>query len=313
MKNFKKLSVMLFALAMGSLLTISCKKDKDITPTGPKLGNIVEVASENPDFSILVEAVKRANLVDVLSSSGPYTVFAPTNAAFESLLADLGLSSLDDISASQLKSILLYHVISKKVPSGSVVTGYVSTNADGPDSTKLSLYINKSGSDIKLDNRANVIKKDIEASNGVIHVIDKVLMPSKLLQMAMNNPSFSIFVSAVKHAELDGTLDFPGPLTVFAPTNAAFESLLTLLEKDSITQVQKSTVKKIILEHIVATGNITSKKLINGKLSTLGGIDIIVSGVGTTPMLNGNINVTSVDIQGANGVFHRIDKVIFNL
>ncbi|HUH75172.1 MAG TPA: fasciclin domain-containing protein [Chitinophagales bacterium] len=312
MKNFKKLSVMLFALAMGSLLTISCKKDKDITPTGPKLGNIVEVASENPDFSILVEAVKRANLVDVLSSSGPYTVFAPTNAAFESLLADLGLSSLDDISVSQLKSILLYHVISKKVPSGSVVTGYVSTNADGPDSTKLSLYINKSSSDIKLDNTAKITKKDIEASNGVIHGIDKVLIiPSNILQLAERNPSFSLFVAAVKYADLSGTLDLNGPFTVFAPSNAAFEALLTSVGNDSITQFPQATIKKILSDHIVFE-NITSKKLMNGNLKTLGGNDIIVSGVGTTPKLNSTINISSVDIQGTNGVLHIIDKVIFN-
>lgn len=311
MKNFKKLSVLLFALAMGSLLTVSCKKDNDNTPLDPTLGNIVAVASENPELSILVDAIKRANLVDVLSSSGSYTVFAPSNAAFESLLGELGVSKLEDIPVETLKSVLLYHVISKKVASSAVVTGYVSTNSDGPDSTKLSLYINKSGSDVKLDNRANVTAVDIQASNGVIHVIDKVLMPSKLLQMAMNNPSFSIFVSAVMYVNLEATLNLSGPFTVFAPTNAAFEALLASVGNDSITQFPEATITKILSDHIVFE-NITSKKLLNGNLKTLGGNDIIVSGVGTAPKLNGNINISAVDIQGTNGVFHRIDKVIFN-
>lgn len=300
---------MLFALAMGSLLTISCDKD-DETPMNPKLGNIVEVASGNPDFSILVAAVKRAGLVDVLSSAGPFTVFAPTNAAFESLLKELGASKLEDIPVETLKSVLLYHVISAKVPSSAVATGYVSTNSSGPSDSKVSLFIQKTGSAVKIDNRANVVAVDVAASNGVIHVIDKVLMPNKIVAMAINDPSFSTLVAAVVYADLVTALNGDGPYTVFAPTNQAFADLLASAGATKLEDLAPETVAAVLLDHVVS-GNVRSTALANGNVPTLGGDDIVVSGVGFTPKLNGDINITEADIQGTNGVFHRIDKVIF--
>ena len=300
---------MLFALAMGSLLTISCDKD-DETPMNPKLGNIVEVASGNPDFSILVAAVKRAGLVDVLSSVGPFTVFAPTNAAFESLLKELGAAKLEDIPVETLKSVLLYHVISAKVPSSAVATGYVSTNSSGPSDSKVSLFIQKTGSAVKIDNRANVVAVDVAASNGVIHVIDKVLMPNKIVAMAINDPSFSTLVAAVVYADLVTALNGDGPYTVFAPTNQAFADLLAAAGATKLEDLAPETVAAVLLDHVVS-GNVRSTALANGNVPTLGGNDIVVSGVGSTPKLNGDINITEADIQGANGVFHRIDKVIF--
>lgn len=169
MKSFKSF-LSIFAIAfLGSVLTISC--DKEDEEEQPKLGNIVEVASANPDFSILVQAVVKAGYADLLSGTGPFTVFAPTNDAFVSLLGELGFSSLDDIPVPLLQQVLLYHVISGEVPSSAVATGYVPTNADGPNGSKVSLYINRSGSSIKIDNRANVVIADVDASNGVIHAI----------------------------------------------------------------------------------------------------------------------------------------------
>lgn len=310
MKNFKKLSVMLFALAMGSLLTISCNKD-DETPMNPKLGNIVEVASGNPDFSILVAAVKRADLVDVLSSAGPFTVFAPTNEAFESLLTELGVEKLEDIPVETLRSVLLYHVVSGKIPASAVETGYVPSNASVTSGSNVSLYLVKTGSAVKIDNRANVTAVDIATSNGMIHVIDKVLLPNKLVQMAINDPSFSSLVSAVVYADLVGALNDDGPFTVFAPTNDAFATLLETAGVANITDLPKEAVAAVLLDHVVL-GNVNAKDLADGNVPTLGGHDIAVSGVGSTPKLNGDINITAVDIQGTNGVFHRIDKVISN-
>lgn len=308
MKNFKNLSVMLFALAMGSLITISCKKDKDPIDTEPKLGNIVDIASAESDFSTLVAAVKRADLVSVLSS-GNYTVFAPTNAAFESLLSELGFSKLEDIPVETLKSVLLYHLLSGKVASSAIVSGYVTTNSNGPATTKLSLYVEKTGSAVKLDNRANVTKVDIQASNGVIHVIDKVLMPGKIVQAAMNNPNFSTLASALVYSDLVTTLN-NAAFTVFAPNNSAFKSLLTIFAKDSITSLPKESVVGILLDHVIS-GNITSKELMNGNVVPLGGDTIVISGAGKARKLNNEINITTLDIQAVNGVLHEIDKVIF--
>ena len=123
----------------------------------------------NPDFSTLVEAVKKANLVDALSSDGPFTVFAPTNEAFDKLFKKLGVSGIKDLSAEQLTPILTYHVVSGEVMSSDLKSSSVTT---------------LNGEKIKVDlsngvhiNDSKVIKADIKGKNGVIHVIDKVLIP----------------------------------------------------------------------------------------------------------------------------------------
>jgi uncharacterized surface protein with fasciclin (FAS1) repeats len=130
---------------------------------------VVEIAVNNPDFSILVEAVSKAGLAGTLGSEGPFTVFAPTNDAFTSLFAQLGISGVKDLTAEQLTPILTYHVVSGKVMSTGLTNTSVAT---------------LNGQDIKIDlssgvkiNESKVIAADIEGSNGVIHVIDQVLLP----------------------------------------------------------------------------------------------------------------------------------------
>ena len=131
---------------------------------------VVEIAVANPDFSILVDAVKKAGLVDALSADGPFTVFAPTNAAFESLFSQLGVDGVKDLSAEQLTPILTYHVVSGKVMSTDLSNTKVGTLNEG-NKIKVDL------SDGVKINESNVVAADIEGKNGVIHVIDKVLIP----------------------------------------------------------------------------------------------------------------------------------------
>ena len=134
---------------------------------------VVEIASSDAQFSILVDAVVKAKLVDALNAAGPYTVFAPTNTAFNNLFASLGVNGIDDLTAEQLTPILLYHVVSGEVMAADVKTGKVPTlNKDA----ELDVKVSKKG--VKIDNKSNVIVTDIEATNGVIHVIDAVLIPS---------------------------------------------------------------------------------------------------------------------------------------
>ena len=131
---------------------------------------VVEIAVANPDFSILVDAVKKAGLVDALSADGPFTVFAPTNAAFESLFSQLGVDGVKDLSAEQLTPILTYHVVSGKVMSTDLSSTKVGTLNEG-NKIKVDL------SDGVKINDSNVVAADIEGKNGVVHVIDKVLIP----------------------------------------------------------------------------------------------------------------------------------------
>jgi transforming growth factor-beta-induced protein len=133
----------------------------------------VLVPSSDERFTILVDAVVKADLVSALSAEGPYTVFAPTNDAFEALFAALGVSGIDDLTKDQLTPILLYHVVSGKVMAADVSTGMVPTLND-----KASLDVKVSKKGVKIDKNANVIITDIEGSNGVVHVIDAVLIPS---------------------------------------------------------------------------------------------------------------------------------------
>ena len=172
MKTTKKLFRNLFILLMISgFSTMAIAADEKSAETKPPK-NVVEIAIDDARFSILVDAVSKAGLVDALSAEGPYTVFAPTNDAFEMLFKDLGVNGVEDLTAEQLKPILLYHVVSGKVMAKDVKSGKVATlNEDAW------MKIDASKSGVMIDGSSKVIIADVEGTNGVIHVIDKVLVP----------------------------------------------------------------------------------------------------------------------------------------
>jgi len=132
---------------------------------------VVEIAASDARFSTLVQAVVKADLADALSADGPFTVFAPTNTAFNTLFESLGIDGIEDLSKDDLTPILLYHVVNGKVMSSDVSNGKVPTLNDNSD-------LNVNVNDGVMVNSSNVIITDIEGSNGVIHVIDAVLVPS---------------------------------------------------------------------------------------------------------------------------------------
>lgn len=166
MKTVKQIfSIALVAVMIVGLSLNSDAKGSDDTSSS----TVVEIAVSNPDFSILVEAVTKADLAGALSAEGPFTVFAPTNDAFNALFADLGVKGVKDLTAEQLTPILTYHVVSGNVMSSDLSNTSVET---------------LNGKKIKVDlsdgvkiNESNVIAADIKGKNGVIHVIDKVLIP----------------------------------------------------------------------------------------------------------------------------------------
>jgi transforming growth factor-beta-induced protein len=172
MKSFKTFNTAKIIMASALLLTISLATVMANSPA-KATKSIVEIAVSNPDFSILVEALSKAELVDALSGDGPFTVFAPTNEAFENLFKEIGVSSVNDLTKDQLTPILLYHVVSGKVMASSVTSGSVETlNQDA------SLSVKKSRKGVVINKNSTVVATDIEASNGVIHVIDVILMPT---------------------------------------------------------------------------------------------------------------------------------------
>jgi transforming growth factor-beta-induced protein len=161
---------------------------------------------------------------------------------------------------------------------------------------------------VSLNGNTSVTTADIEAYNGVIHVIDKVLLPPTVVDIAINNSNFSTLVDAVVKAELDGTLSGEGPFTIFAPTNEAFEALFTELNISGISDLTKEDLTPILQYHVVS-GNVRSGDLSSGNVETLNG-DIQVNVGDEDVTINKDATVTAVDIQGTNGVVHVIDKVL---
>jgi transforming growth factor-beta-induced protein len=310
-KNYLKVMKTKFNLIsilflLGMLIFTSCENEDE---TMPDMGmkNVVEVAAEAGQFNILIEAAQKAGLADILSTAQGITVFAPTDDAFAALLSDLGVSSLDDIDAATLGSILTYHVVGQVAYSNSLSSGAVpSLNTNSPDGQPLSLLVSV-GEGVMINN-ASVTSADIMASNGVIHVIDKVLLPPSVVDIATFSGDFSSLVSAVVKANLVETLSGEGPFTVFAPTNDAFAELFAALGISSLDEVTIEDLTAILTYHVVGD-NVLSSELSSGPVGSLSGETFEVN-IGGDVTLNGTIKVIVTDIQGTNGVVHVINKVL---
>ncbi|HOZ13384.1 MAG TPA: fasciclin domain-containing protein [Tenuifilaceae bacterium] len=303
MKTRKTLFTIIAVLGIVSTFALtSCESDDDAMEK-PK--NIVEVAVSNSDFSTLVAALQKAEIVTALQADGPFTVFAPTNAAFNQLFTDLGVDGIDDLTKEQLTPILLYHVIGAKVKSTDLTNGYVTTLSTGTGNKNVSLKVD--ATNLELNGGVGITSADINATNGVIHVVDKVLLPPTVVDIALDNDNFSILVSALAKAELVETLKGDGPFTVFAPTNDAFNALFEALDVTGIADLTKEALTPILLDHVVS-GNVRSTDLTTGTVNTLN--NSISIDVSSGVKINGDINVVLADVQGTNGVVHVIDKVI---
>lgn len=301
----KTLLVVLSMLTLSMTFTACNDDDDDMMPEPEK--TIVDVAAEAGQFSVLIQAAQKAGLANFLSTENDITVFAPTDAAFSALLSDLGLSSLDDIDATTLANILTYHVVDGVAYSNSLSSGAISSvNTNSPDQSALSLLVNV-GSDVMINN-AKVTSPDVMASNGIIHVIDKVLLPPTVVDLATYSDNFSSLVSAVVKADLAGALSSEGPFTVFAPTNDAFAALFAALEISGLDDVAVEDLTSILTYHVVGD-NVLSSEISAGQVAALSGEELEIS-LSDGVTLNGTIKVTVTDIQGTNGVIHVIDAVL---
>jgi transforming growth factor-beta-induced protein len=300
----KKTIIMGLAVIFSLSVLTSCEKDEDESKTAAEM-SIAEYAASNNNFSTLVAALTRADLAGTLDGTGNFTVFAPTNAAFDQLLSDLGVSGIDDIPVETLKSVLLYHVLGEEKKSGMLQSGYYNTLSPAFNGF-MSLYLNLA-SGVTLNKNTSVTAADVDVNNGVIHVIDKVLMPPTVVDHALANDNFSILVEAVVKAGLANTLSAEGPYTIFAPTNAAFQELFTQLGVSGISDLTAEQLTPILTYHAVA-GNIRSTDLSAGTVTTLNG-DITIA-LSPSPSINGTSQIIATDVQASNGVIHVIDEVL---
>ena len=275
--------------------------DAVITPINDN--SILDIAMAN-DFTSLTAALAKVNLATTFMMAGDYTVFAPTNEAFATFLSGAGFSSLDVVPNEVLTNVLLYHVVGTKVLSTDLSDGYVSTLLTSFDDNEVTLLVDLS-SGVSL-NKSSVTSADIEGTNGVIHIIDEVLSPPTVVDVAINNPNFSLLVEAVVKAGLVETLKGDGPFTVFAPTNDAFNALFIDLGVSGIADLTAEQLIPILQYHVVGD-NVLSTELTEGSVTTLNG-DITI---GLNPAtINTNSDIVIVDVQGTNGVVHAITKVL---
>ena len=285
---------------------------------------IVDIAIATPDLSNLVAALQAADgdLVSVLSE-GEFTVLAPTNAAFESFLSANGFASLDDVPTDVLSNILLNHVITGEVRSSDLAAlgaGYSSTNATNADGDNLSLYFNTTDG-VVFNGVSSVATADVEASNGVVHVVDAVIGLPTVVTFATADPTFETLVAALTredHEEdfvsLLSSSEEPAPYTVFAPTNAAFGDLLSLLELSALADIEIGLLEDVLGMHVILNANVRSGDLTEGMVvetATEENITIsLESGAKITDPNGFESNIIVVDVQAMNGVVHAIDKVI---
>lgn len=319
MKNIAKL-IKLTLFATITVTMFSCSNDDDTPIIVPENNSIAAIASSAPQFTTLVSALERTNLVETLDAEGSYTVFAPTNAAFDTFLSENEFNSLEDIPVPVLREVLLNHVIAEERFSSSLSTGYLKTLGKGSASASNTLSMFVSVNDgVQLNGVANVSSADIDASNGVIHQVDAVIGLPTVVTHALANSNFSTLVTALTR---DDQPDFVGilsgttnsPFTVFAPTNLAFNNLLTELNANSLSDISQPVLENTLKYHVVTDANVLSTALTdNMSVTTFQGQNFTIgltSGAKITDAESRTSNIIATDVQCANGVIHVVDKVL---
>lgn len=333
------------SIAVLLIFVVACDNDDDndgptIMPAEP--ANIVETAQTNNSLTSLVAALTKADesanqdLINALSNeAGTFTVLAPSNDAFAALLGRLdGFDSLDDFNTSQLQdllaTILTYHVASGAAVASTDLTEGMSITTLQGEALTVSLEGGASFTDAE-GKAANVVAANVTATNGIVHVIDRVLLPQAAIDalegvllrpitdLAIATPALSTLVAALVAADgdLPAVLAGEGPFTVFAPTNEAFEAFLEANNFADLASVPTPVLTQVLLNHVVSGANF-STDLSTGYVTTssTAGVDgknlSMLVDVTDGVRLNGvsSVNLELADIKATNGVVHVVDAVI---
>jgi transforming growth factor-beta-induced protein len=264
--------------------------------------NIVQTVDNDTNLTMLAEALNRTNLTEALNATGPFTVFAPTNAAFSNANETVrGLMEKNDTaSTEQLRQLLLYHVVPAKVVNGN---GTENQTMDTLSGQRLVYRTNDSGVFI---NNNEVVKSNIIATNGVVYTIDSVLATPQTINMTLaSNASLSRAYEVLSSANLTDTLNASGPFTVFVPNNEAFAMMGNV-------PTDEANLTAILTYHVL-NGEMFSWQLENGTVTTLNGqpLNVTVNHMENgTVWTVGNATIVTSDIICTNGVIHVIDKVL---
>ena len=313
MKNLKNL-LKITTLFLVVVVAFSCSDDDDDNVM-METRNIVEIAQATPELSTLVTALsKYPNLVNTLSAPGTFTVFAPDNDAFAAILPVIGQTSIDDLPEDVLENILQYHVhASAAIESGSITAGLLPM-VNGENAT-----VSTSGG-VFIDN-AQVTSADVLASNGVVHIVDAVIVPPSMLPIvgtivapAYFNKNFTTLIAAVQAADpsILQLLLSNGPsdsgLTLFAPTNDAFTAA-GITDLSAVADVVDAVLAYHVIDGTVLAADLPMTAGTAAEIPTLGG-NFYLTNAGGSVNINGTTQVVATDILGSNGVVHVINRTL---
>lgn len=340
MRLFQCSAVML-VLAMSGIGLVGCGDDDDggvdggggtdgggtdaTSADGGASNTIVDIVADNPDFSLLAAAATRADLLDLLASSAapaPFTVFAPNDAAFEA--SGIDMAAIEALPLDQLTAILTYHAIpGRALRSTDLTAGPVTTASTFSVIVGTEGGVTLNGGNA-ITGGANVVTADIEADNGIIHVIDRVILPPTVADLT-RYAGLTSLGGALESAGLVDALGGAGPFTVFAPTNEAFAALPAVPTGDELTAV--------LLYHVVSGAAVASSEIpaAAATMSTVSyedggttrevGLSVLfdttdgvkINGGSGTGASNLGANVVVADVVGTNGIVHVVDRVLLPL
>jgi transforming growth factor-beta-induced protein len=323
MKKTKFFAFMLAAV-FASTTIVSCGDDDEeepitVIPPVATQQNIAELAIASEQTDSLVVALTRAGLVSTFQQAGDYTVFAPNNQAFADFIAATpGINAISDIDETALSNILKYHVLASEVKAAALTETTIAPtlNTTGPGNSNVVLEVDVEGG-VTINNNgafvgSRVLTADIDASNGVVHIIDKLLSPPNVVQLAQADNRFDSLVVAVLRAGLATTLsDANSTFTVFAPTNQAFADYIAASSFNSISEIPVGALSDVLQYHVVSGANVRAADIQPGTVTTLNG-DFTIDGTTITTTSNQSVSIIVTDVQGTNGVVHAVDKVLVN-
>jgi uncharacterized surface protein with fasciclin (FAS1) repeats len=293
--------------------------DDDDIQFSPALDNIVEVAIDNGSFTTLVAALEAAGLDSVLSDeTRDFTVFAPTDAAFDALLAELNLTAGELLASPYLADILLYHVVADAEIDSTTAIAAAGTTLTMANTDDVGVSL-KGMDDMDLFiNASRVELPDVAASNGVIHVIDAVLLPTEddenaatIAGVAVGNENFSTLVTALQAADLvDVLADEEGKFTVFAPTNAAFAA--AGITEEVLATLAIEDLQNILLYHVISgvEVNAAAAIAIAGNTVEMANEDRMALSLTGSSLFANLSEVSAPNVDASNGIIHVIDSVL---
>tara|TARA_B100000925_G_C21991596_1_gene467091 strand:+ start:969 stop:2042 length:1074 start_codon:yes stop_codon:yes gene_type:complete len=348
-KHMKYLSTLFFGgFAVMAISLTSCGEDDGggTTPPPPPADNSILGVAADQGYTDFVAAIDACGLTPTLSGDGPFTVFVPANAAVSAAIGLFGATDPTEVGADTLSSVLLTHVVAGEVYAGDLATGYVKSSrpvsTDFTSNSFVDIFVNTAGPSVAQAGEvilpdasggfsripfaaANIVVTDIQCDNGVIHIVDNVVVPGGLGQMLTANPDFSTLVAALEfgsesslntYGDLVAVLSNPDmAFTLFAPNNAAFEASLDQdqdgdVDGDDLNALGADAVFGVLADHFVIGQMVLSSELTDGQSVTTASqngqlFDATALTIGGAPL-----NAGGLDICGSNGAIHIIDRVI---